>query len=961
MLPNLQTVRRVICILLSAVLLSALLGVTVSAFAITHDTVLYRTDTTLADGLTYEKIYAQKGNVSARGYLFTYTPGGTALPILTYGSYVYGRESGTSMAKTVQNLHGQDGMRLVGGINGDFFSMQTGIPLGVMIDDGEILTSDAGERAFGIRADGSYLIGDPSLKITLHRTAADGTEQTLPVAHINKYPAVWGAYLCTPAHGKTTHSTVAGTEYVFRLEEGAFSVGFDVRATLTEIREQSKNSEIPADGFVIYLDPACTHAKAYSALTVGETVTLVTAAAEGWEDVTFALGGGDVLVADGVARTDGYEGSDHAMTANPRTAVGYTADGRLCFFAVDGRTTASRGMTLPALAETMAGFGCVGALNLDGGGSTTVLVGGMGERLTVANVPTDGGERKIANAVLFADTAVSDGVPYFAQLTPNDPLIFGHAQIDFDCVLYDRSLTPVTADGAQITWTGVGGTVDGDGVFVPDGKSGGQMSVTAEVRIPMSNGTAADGETSVLVLTAAETVQRTDTVDGLLTDGMPLVLAGGETGAPIGVWGERFGHRVFLDCTQVSAAFSGGTVQITRTADALYVGNPSGSTADPRKGFPTGVLQLSLKDRNGVKTASVPVTLGAADQAVYDMETADAHTLFVTDEAGVIACCPGGGTNGSTAVSFTASHVTPKETPPADHPVKRVDLWLTSDTLPADLRAQLVYGETTYTLPWTMTDDAVRINGWRRMSLDLTAIDANGIRSFAFAALLQSDSTFSAVMDDVTYHFGDRVSAFADTVGTWAFDAIETMYRLGVVQGSAGADGLYRFAPQDALTRAEFAVMIARFMGIVPDGDTAELPFADAKDLPSWAVPYIGAVYHAGYMNGRGGTGADGTPHVSFAADAEMTRAEVLQVLGNLLGTAESAAADTALPYADDGDIPAWARENITRMYARGLITGFSDNTVRPAAQITRAEAAALLQRMHGALNADIEQNRNET
>ena len=60
--------RRYLCLLLSAVMLAAMLCMTASAFAITPDTVLYTTDTTLADGLTYEKIYAQRDSVSASGH-----------------------------------------------------------------------------------------------------------------------------------------------------------------------------------------------------------------------------------------------------------------------------------------------------------------------------------------------------------------------------------------------------------------------------------------------------------------------------------------------------------------------------------------------------------------------------------------------------------------------------------------------------------------------------------------------------------------------------------------------------------------------------------------------------------------------------------------------------------------------------------------------------------------------------
>ena len=58
-----------------------------------------------------------------------------------------------------------------------------------------------------------------------------------------------------------------------------------------------------------------------------------------------------------------------------RTAIGYREDGKVVIFICDGRITASGGATLTELAQIMKGLGCVGAINLDGGGSTGMVVG----------------------------------------------------------------------------------------------------------------------------------------------------------------------------------------------------------------------------------------------------------------------------------------------------------------------------------------------------------------------------------------------------------------------------------------------------------------------------------------------------------------------------------------------------------------------------------------------------------
>lgn len=68
----------------------------------------------------------------------------------------------------------------------------------------------------------------------------------------------------------------------------------------------------------------------------------------------------------------------YGTTVKPdRTAAGYTADGKVILFIVDGRIAESDGATLVELAQIMKGLGCVAAVNFDGGGSTGMVVGGQ--------------------------------------------------------------------------------------------------------------------------------------------------------------------------------------------------------------------------------------------------------------------------------------------------------------------------------------------------------------------------------------------------------------------------------------------------------------------------------------------------------------------------------------------------------------------------------------------------------
>lgn len=95
---------------------------------------------------------------------------------------------------------------------------------------------------------------------------------------------------------------------------------------------------------------------------------------------------------------------------NPRTGVGITPDGRILLVTVDGRRPGSVGMTPVQFAKLFRYLGATRALNLDGGGSTTMVVKG-----NILNRPSDGGERAVSSALLVLpgpDKAEEEPLPY---------------------------------------------------------------------------------------------------------------------------------------------------------------------------------------------------------------------------------------------------------------------------------------------------------------------------------------------------------------------------------------------------------------------------------------------------------------------------------------------------------------------------------------------------------------------
>ncbi len=93
-----------------------------------------------------------------------------------------------------------------------------------------------------------------------------------------------------------------------------------------------------------------------------------------------AIGGGPVLLQKGQLLITNNEEMKFSGKAkedlHPRTAMGYTADGNLVVLVIEGRNPAAAGVSLTQLATILQGLGCIEALNLDGGGSSCMLING---------------------------------------------------------------------------------------------------------------------------------------------------------------------------------------------------------------------------------------------------------------------------------------------------------------------------------------------------------------------------------------------------------------------------------------------------------------------------------------------------------------------------------------------------------------------------------------------------------
>jgi exopolysaccharide biosynthesis protein len=159
-----------------------------------------------------------------------------------------------------------------------------------------------------------------------------------------------------------------------------------------------------ADTLVLFIGPA---AKAPS-LKKGDAVKISTETEPPLRGVSDALSGGPILVMNGkrqkikVPESDSYIFSS-MQERHPRSAIGWN-DEFYFLVAVDGRQRASLGMTLEEFGAQLVKLGCTHALNLDGGGSSTLWFEGK-----VRNFLCDGYERDIANSLVVVEKKPAAG------------------------------------------------------------------------------------------------------------------------------------------------------------------------------------------------------------------------------------------------------------------------------------------------------------------------------------------------------------------------------------------------------------------------------------------------------------------------------------------------------------------------------------------------------------------------
>lgn len=265
----------------------------------------------------------------------------------------------------------------IAAVNGTYFKPQNGVPLGTLMIDKKVYTGPIHNRvAMGIGKNEFKMA-----QVQFNSTLKAG-RQSLKIDNINQ-PRMLSTYtlLYTRDWGLTSPTPP--------------KYGVNIAIQDNKITAISYGSTaIPENGYVIS-GPKAKLEPFFMAKKIELDIKMVPQ----WENIDHIISGGPSLIKDGEVFIDVTAQKLGAITGkNPRTAIGYTAHNEFIMVTVDGREHASVGMTLGELARMMKGFGCINAMNLDGGGSTVMYVQGK-----VVNNPAQKGGIPISNALTISE------------------------------------------------------------------------------------------------------------------------------------------------------------------------------------------------------------------------------------------------------------------------------------------------------------------------------------------------------------------------------------------------------------------------------------------------------------------------------------------------------------------------------------------------------------------------------
>ncbi len=826
-------------VLISAIMLaSAANAAVLGTESITHS----RID--IGPGAVLEKnvFYGDQSGVGYQSeYFVEYTPNSTLVPAVINDDALYGRLTASQMSNVLLN----DGKYPSMLINSDFFALETGIPMSHQVIDGRLAVQDISQMdALGINEDSTAFIAPLQIK-----TEITANETTIPIEVFNKLRQPYVIYMYDDQFAPTTKAKDPGLNVIIGALSSHLSVGETVTGVVEEVVHSEGEIDIPKGKIVLSADDRVPEEVMNSlmSLAVGDKVN-IKVYAEGdkrWDDAKHILGAwGGRIITDGVI-------TEVDEDAAPRTAIGIKEDGTIIFYALDGRQQGhSYGARLRTLAKRLLELGCVDAINLDGGGSTTM--GGFypGEdNFSIINKPSDKTERKVATFVGLINTASRTNKAEKLFVYPYGDNYLSGATETFTALATDKNYYAVPLDN-EVTFS------------APDGK----VSETGKIKI------SGDGKVSIKAVSgelqgkAEVNVYKTPT-DIILTDASnkksvtSLKITAGEKIELDAT--AKAGNKVLKgddSCFKWKCSDNIGTIEQDGTF-ASFDTNAEG-TISVTAGEKTETISVKVAKKNPYP--QITIAENKENTLEIYIETDDykltkENTVVKVDGKEVEPAFD----ENKMSITFTDGYMH-KVTVITSNPegLSSVATYTVKGDEHKNIFADV--NDTHWAKSYiTYMNKHNIINGSPSGNKMLFNPDANVTRG-EFAVMI---ANFLKL--DLS-EFEDDQIAFADKeqIPSWCIEHAKALNILGIMQGK-GAGGKTYFDSAAPLSRTEAAAVISR---ILPDKvETKELSFKDKEEIPSWAKDSFTKLCSLGIINGY----SDNT----LRCTNKITRSETIKIL----------------------------------------------------------------------------------
>ncbi len=361
-----------------------------------------------------------------------------------------GKEKTTQMAAR----RSYNGHWVVGACNGDFFNPD-GSVVNIQVASGEVVRSNGTWPTFGYNENKKMSISTPvfsssvKIKDTLMTVnVLNGSRGTDQLVLFNSY------------FGSSTNTNDYGTEVRFHPIAGWYAN--DTLVCVVDTVVINKGNMNLQTGFGVLSAHGIVASYINAKVLKGDTIKIYNRVTNSPSKLREMIGGHPTIIINGA--TAPMDSADSfVMTRHPRTAVGFNQDtSKIYLVVVDGRQTHSKGMDLFELAVFMKTIGVTQAINLDGGGSSTLVV-----RDSIKNSPSDGTERLVGNALLIISKSQL-GSASIIRIDPRSSRVFIGKTLQFNISVWDQHYNPLPVIPTQVTYSlsnPLLGTINSQGLF----------------------------------------------------------------------------------------------------------------------------------------------------------------------------------------------------------------------------------------------------------------------------------------------------------------------------------------------------------------------------------------------------------------------------------------------------------------------------------------------------------------